>query len=99
MVDRILVLKWAHLGRIRNPRDCEIIDDQRRARAEHIAGIEAALLCFPGFSGTIALGAQEGDQRAGDGFGVVEIGEMTGVPEYLDLGTWEDFALTFRERL
>jgi hypothetical protein len=29
MVDRRLVLKWAHLGRIRNPRDCE------RAYAAH----------------------------------------------------------------
>jgi hypothetical protein len=41
MIDRRLVLKWAHLGRIRNPRYREIIDDQRRARAEHIAGIQA----------------------------------------------------------
>jgi hypothetical protein len=41
MVDRRLVLKWAHLGLGRDPRYREIIDDQRRARAEHIAEIQA----------------------------------------------------------
>ena len=41
MVDRSFVLRWAHLGFGRNPRYREIIEEQRRLGAEHIAEIQA----------------------------------------------------------
>lgn len=41
MVDRNFVLRWAHLGRGRNPRHRKIIEEERRAFEAHVAEIAA----------------------------------------------------------
>ena len=41
MTDRNFVLRWAHLGLGRNPRQRQIIEEERRAFEAHVADIQA----------------------------------------------------------
>ena len=41
MTDRNFVLRWAHLGLGRNPRQRQIIEEERRALEAHVADIQA----------------------------------------------------------